>query len=641
MISFRSEDLLFEKGKTNDWLLSNRIGGYASSTIIGLNTRKYHGLLIGSDQNLTRTLYLSKIEDSAVIGEEEFPLSVNQYPEGVIHPDGHKRLRLFEFSDVAKFVYYVEGLEIQKTIMVVTGENTVVINYRLEGSRKPGSFLKLRPLINIRDVNSNTQREIDYSVKRIGNGFFVMRPKVLYVISDLASYKEEPLTYYNMVYERERERETGELDNHYSPGYFLCSCEKNEMNIIASTEEINFERIKKRLSQEAKRKIEMLERYYKETGFSKNVFATSLVLAADSFVIEREGKKAIIAGYHWFSEWSRDALLSLPGLLLSTYRYNEASEVLESIANRMKGGSIPNIFGSDAPNADSPLLFINAVYLYLKKTGDFGFVKDKMWKKMKEAITWYLTANEFCEVDKEDGLLKTKKPGLTWMDAKGQSGFFNPRVGKPVEINALWFNAAMIMSELAETFEPSVKEEFSALAEKIKKGFQKFWNPAKRALFDMIEPADAATRPNQIFAVSLPFSPLSHEQQRGVFAKVFRSLYTPLGLRSLSPSDPQYKEVYSGNQEERDAAYHNGTIWPYLLGAFFDAHRRVFKRVEAGAIELVEPFEDNLRKYGVGTVNEIFEAKTLRPDGCISQAWSVAEILRVYTTVKKDGIHWF
>ncbi len=640
MLSFGKEELSFEKGKTNDWVLANGIGGYASSTAIGLNTRKYHGLLIGSDENLNRTLYLSKLEETLLVGEEEFPLCVNQYKEGVVNPEGHKYIERFEFSDIVRYIYNAGGVRVDKTILVVHGENTVVVNYRIDTPAGLSVSLKLRPLVNIRDFHGNTHEMQDYAIRKIGNGFFVSRPKEFYMISDVAQYLEEPATYYDMFYEREKERGTGELDNHYSPGYFNLPEGKSEINIIASTHEINFERIKERLSAEAVRKSKMIGDYYKKTEIPKNNFATSLLLAADSFVVDCAGEKRIIAGYPWFSEWSRDSLVSLDGLLLSSCRNDDAREVLLGIARGMKNGAIENTAGSPELNADSPLLFINAAYHYVTKTQDTEFVKEKLWEKMKEALDAYISGNEYYEVGKEDLLVRTKKPGITWMDAKGSEGAFTPRMGKPVEINSLWFNAARIMAELSEVYEPGSKREYSALAEKIRGSFQKFYNPKKKALFDMIEPEDESTRPNQIFAVSLPFSPLSPEQQRSVFAKVFRRLYTPVGLRSLSPSSPEYREDYSGNLESRDAAYHNGTVWPYLLGAFFDGHSRVFRRIDASAIELIEPFEENLRKYGIGSVNEIFEAKTMRPDGCISQAWSVAEVLRIYTKVKTEGINW-
>ncbi|PIN83485.1 hypothetical protein COV61_02950, partial [Candidatus Micrarchaeota archaeon CG11_big_fil_rev_8_21_14_0_20_47_5] len=318
MISFGREELSLEKGKTNDWVLPNGIGGYASSTAIGMNTRKYHGLLIGADENLNRTLYLSKIEETLIIDGKEFPLSLNQYPDGVVHPEGHTYLERFDFSDIAKYVYNVNEVLVEKTILIVRGENTVVVNYKVLNAGGSEVKLLLRPLINIRDFHSNTKEEQEYAARKIGNGFFIGAPKPLFVISDICQYTEEPSTIYNMVYERELQRQTGELDNHFSPGYFIANPQKGEVNIIASTAEINFARVREKLAEEAQRKKRMIDNYYEKNSIPHDQFATALLLAADSFVIKKEGKSSILAGYHWFSEWTRDILISLPGIFLST-----------------------------------------------------------------------------------------------------------------------------------------------------------------------------------------------------------------------------------------------------------------------------------------------------------------------------------
>jgi predicted glycogen debranching enzyme len=627
MFSFSKNQLSPATALEREWIVANGLGGYASSSVIGMNTRKYHGLLVAAAGSpAERVLLLSKIEESVLVDGKEHFLSTNKYP-GVIHPEGYKHMTGFSFDTYPTFLFEVDGVKVEKKVRMARGRNATVISYRV--SSKKEAELRLRPLINGRDIHSNTTNPAcEFSSS--GSGFAVKKPYPFWVEIDRGAFVKNELAYNNMEYEWETRRMTGDRDDHFSPGYFSVETMNGEANLLASDEQLSVYKVLSEACEEEKRLKELIGQYYRTSRVEKSEFCDTLVISSDSFIVKRGDLYSVVAGYHWFGDWGRDALISLPGLALVTGRHKEAKDMLLLFAKTMKGGLIRNTFdrmpGNEYKGADPSLLFINDVFQFLKHTEDYIFVRRSFWLKMKGIIDSYRNGTEGVRMD-GDGLIVTLADGLTWMDTL-------PRKGKPVEINALWYNALCIMEALAKQFGDEDERGYGKMAEDVKKGFKRFWNEEEECLFDVIDPADASIRPNQIFAVSLPFSPLNEEQKRAVFERVKSDLYAPFGLLSLSKKNPMFKDEYKGGQPERDAAYHNGAIWPWLIGPFTDAHKHIYPKEFEERRKFIEPFISHL-PYGclggIGSIAEIFEPKTSMPRGCVSQAWSVAEILRAYS----------
>lgn len=633
MFSFSKDQLLPANALDREWIVTNGLGGYASSSVIGMNTRKYHGLLVAASGSPSeRVLLLSKIEESIIVDGKEYFLSTNKYP-GTIHPEGYKYMTGFSFETYPTFFFEVEGVKIEKIVRMARGRNATVVSYRISSGKEVE--LRLRPLVNGRDIHANTTNFVcEYSSSN--SGFLVKKPYPVYMEIDRGTFVKDEVTYRSMEYEWETRRGTGDKDDHFSPGYFSVVTMEGEANILASDDQVSVYKALSEAREEERRLKELVGQYYRTTRVEKNDFCDALVMSSDSFIVKRGDLYSVVAGYHWFGDWGRDALISLPGVALVTGRHKEAKDILMLFAKTMKGGLIRNTFdkmpGNEYRGADTSLLFINAVYQLLKYTEDYIYVRRSFWLKMKGIIDSYLNETEGIKVDK-DGLIVTLRDGLTWMDTI-------PRKGKPVEINALWYNALCIMEALSSQFGDEDEVGYRKMAAEVGKAFGKFWNEEEKCLFDVIEPNDASIRPNQIFAVSLPFSPLNEEQKRAVFERVEKDLYTPFGLLSLSKNNPNFKDEYIGGQAERDAAYHNGAIWPWLIGPFSDAHKSIYPREFEARRKFIEPFIAHLPFYcigSIGSIAEIFELKTSTPKGCVSQAWSVAEVLRAYSEIGAVG----
>ncbi|MEO6333973.1 MAG: amylo-alpha-1,6-glucosidase, partial [Pyrinomonadaceae bacterium] len=374
---------------------------------------------------------------------------------------------------------------------------------------------------------------------------------------------------------------------------------------------------------------------------AKSEFVEQLVLAADQFIVARGEGNTIIAGYPWFSDWGRDTMIALNGLTLATNRPEIARGILLEFSNHISQGMLPNRFpdaGSEAEynTVDATLWYFEAVRAYAAHTGDLDFIRDNLYLKLADIIAWHLRGTRYNIHVDTDGLLYAGEPGvqLTWMDAKIGNLVITPRTGKPVEIQALWFNALCIMAEFAESFgDDEDRSRYIAMAALAKISFNAlFWNGDEQCLLDVIENGnrDGAVRPNQIFAVSLPHSMIDSERAKLIVDKVEAELLTPLGLRSLARKDPQYVPVYIGSPFARDSAYHQGTVWAWLIGPFVDAYRRVYPESETRVEEMLSGFERHLNEAGIGQISEIFDADSPHaPRGCPAQAWSVAEVLRV------------
>jgi len=642
-LSFGKSELGAEIGPTREWLLTNGLGGFASSTVIGLNTRRYHGLLVAAlHPPVDRRLLVAKLDEDLFVEGVRHVLGTNQVHDGYYAQDGYRLLQRFERQPFPAYTYQIEDIFLFKKIFMIYAHNTTVIHYRIINESRRPVTLRIYPLVNCRDFHDAIfendwpfdQRVQDHQVEIEP---FSGAPHI-WLASDQGRYTGAPAWYRGMYYRVERERGLPSHEDHFLPGHFTVQCDTCEdFTIVVSAEPIlqtSYEEMEK---EAAERRSGLLA-----VAGCQDGFARQLVLAADDFLVWREstGKRTIIAGYPWFNDWGRDAMIALPGLTLCTGRHAEAREILATFAAYARDGLIPNMFqdagGEPFYNTvDAPLWFFYAVQKLLQYTSDYGFVKDRLYPTMKEIVEHYRRGTRFQIRMDGDGLVEAGGPGLqlTWMDAKVGDWVVTPRNGKPVEVNALWYNALMFMSDLSAAL--SEQDLYGRLAEQVQASFcAVFWNEAVQCLYDVVdgEHGDVRLRPNQILAVSLPYSPLPRARARAVVQKVWQDLYTAYGLRSLSPSDPEFKGRYLGNQLERDAAYHQGTVWSWLIGHFITAYRRVNERSPASletASRMLAPFRDHLRDHGVGSVSEIFDGdQPFTPRGCFAQAWGVAEVLR-------------
>ena len=693
------------KAAEKEWLETNGIGGYASSTIIGANTRRYHGLLMAATRPpIGRTLMLSKLEEFLCIDGKEYPLSTNIYPN-TIYPEGYKNLVQFSLNPFPTLEYSVNGINIKKIVFMVHGENTTVILYHIETARRLvcTEYLKVRVMVAFRDyhwlTHENHEFKADY--KNLTNGGVCLQPyeklPSMYLFHNAQTMDKASFWYKNMEYPKEIERGLEFHEDHFSP--FALHFDLNKgMNcyVVASTNEYGKLDVFELLNKESDRRkgIHSNDKLFgmvhphpnlppsrgkefsghmlvQACSLNQNVLVQStrsnqqkggrvleaggdkllqlcesLLSVSDSFIVKRENdKKSIIAGYHWFGEWGRDTMISLPGLTLVQGKFEDARDILLSYAQYVSNGMIPNRFPDygETPEyntVDASLWYIQAVYQYLRFAKDLKTIRKDLYGVLKEIIEYYQKGTRYNIHMDSDGLICAGVEGvqLTWMDAKVGDWVVTPRIGKAVEINALWYNALKIMSFLAREMDlNNESSDYAILAQKASKSFNEvFWFAEGQYLYDFIngETKNTAIRSNQVFAVSLPYSMLSKKRQRNVVEIVKEHLLTPYGLRSLSPKDKDYIGRYCGNVYERDRAYHQGTVWAWLTGPFISAYSKAYAG-NKDALKYIKglfvPFYDHLFDAGLGTVSEIFDGDPPHtPRGCISQAWSVAELLRAY-----------
>ncbi|MGZ4825082.1 MAG: amylo-alpha-1,6-glucosidase [Terriglobales bacterium] len=626
-----------------EWLETNGLGGFAGSSIVGLNTRRYHGLLVAATKPpVGRFVLLSKLEETLVLDGNRFELSVNQY-SGAVHPQGHQYLKEFRLDPFPVFTYEVEDCELVKSLFMVQGQNSTVVRYRVSappGSRHPVR-LEVRPLIAFRDYHSTTHENPALNPQvSVEPGCAMVRPYADLPRLWFAHNGEvHPGGYWYRSFEYECERARG-LDfseDLFNPMVITFDAGAGDSFVIASTERRNAAQAMEYEAQERRRRTQITQ------NTRPNGLERPLTAAADQFIVARGEQKTVIAGYHWFADWGRDTMISLPGLTLATGRPEVAWSILLEFAQHVNRGMLPNRFpdAGEEPEyntVDATLWFIEAIRKYLDYTGDFESVRAKLYPVLADIMQWHFRGTRHGIRMDSDGLLACGEPGvqLTWMDAKVGDWVVTPRHGKPVEIQALWHNALVFMRGLSSRFGyKSDAQRYAAAAKTARTSFaEKFWNPDRNCLFDVINGTerDASIRPNQIFAVSLPPRLLSAEKEQAVVKVVQRELLTPYGLRTLDRGDPQYRGSYGGDPWSRDAAYHQGTVWPWLLGPFVTAYLKVHKCSPA-ALEETESwlgaFEQHLGEEGLGQVSEVFSGDPPhQPGGCIAQAWSVAELLR-------------
>ena len=639
----------FDRSAELEWLETNGVGGWASATVVGAHTRRYHGLLVAATTPpVGRMVMVSKLEETVDSGGVRFDLSVNEFPgengESIKHPVGNQFLERFERGLFPTWEFSFGGFRIRKTVFAVYGENTTSVIYEVLKAPQE-AVLELRPFIAARDYHGLTNRN-DF-IRPTG----ILSREVLtyraysgvpdiYLSATDAVYHSKPDWYLSYFYREEAKRGLDAFEDLFTPGVFAVSIETgSKVGFVASTE--NAYRGLEAFSQlqsEKKRRAGILRK-----AGRLGTEQPALVLAADQFIVRRgENSRTIIAGYHWFTDWGRDTMIALPGLTLSTGRVKEAREILKEFLQSLSQGMLPNNFsdGGGEPGyntVDATLWLFVALYKYWKASGDLSFIKKEALSPLMDIVDWHQRGTRFgIRVDK-DGLLTAGEPGvqLTWMDAKVGDWVVTPRTGKPVEINALWYNALQILSELClEAGRKKEGAEYAKTARKVKKSFQdKYWNAETGALYDVLTDSvnDASIRPNQIFALSLPFPLLSKDRAKSVIKVVAERLLTPFGLRSLDSSHPDYRGSYEGDQLSRDGAYHQGTVWSWLLGPYITALVRYEgPKGKRQAREIISGLMPHLENAGLGTISEIFDGDPPHtPRGCISQAWSVAEVLRV------------
>ncbi len=654
-----------------EWVVANGLGGYASSSVLGINTRKYHGLLVASfNPPVDRRVVLSKLDEELLVDSEAFPLGANEFRHG-IHPQGYKYLKNFLLLLFPTFTYNMNKLKLRKTIFMPYQKNAIVVFYEVFSPLKEKVALQIFPFINSRHFHSVTDKNnLGWSFVQKPSAqktiLQIAKPQSTLVMStNLGQYISKGDKWVEDIFFRtDSSQGTSCFDDCYIPGRFeipVRSGEKTEFYIIAVASEDGedaenvhsslcrgLKSLNSSYQKEVDRSVSLLTRFYDQhPRATQQDWLKWLILAADSFIANRSSTKTktVIAGYHWFEDWGRDSLISLPGLTLVTGRFEDAREILLTFKHYCSNGVVPNRFPDKAGEkpvyntVDATLWYFNAVLQYLKYTGDITFVQQKLWTMLQSVISHHIqgTINDI-HLD-IDGLLM-HGPQLTWMDAMTNNNPVTPRDGKAVEIQALWYNALKVMELLASRFKHrDLVEKYRDIAERAEKSFnEKFWDAQKHCLFDVIndEFEDASLRPNQIFAVSLDFSMLDKTKQAAVVSTVHEKLWATYGLKTLSEDDPKYRGRYSGNWAERDYAYHNGTVWPWLIGPFVTAFMEV-KNFDAEwrnfAFEsFLQPFFKKQMLYaGLGTLSEIFDGEPPHyPRGCISQAWSVAEPLRAY-----------
>jgi predicted glycogen debranching enzyme len=670
-VKFSREKLSnFEDAIKKEWIITNGLGGYSSSTVLGINTRKYHGLLVAAFNPPTdRRVCLSKLDEEVSVGSDIYPLGANEFQNG-ISPKGYNYLKQFSLSPLPEYTYEVQDAEVRKTIFTPYGKNAVIIIYNVLNANDFDVKIRVFPLINSRHFHSTTDRRrlswdfIQEQANKKVDARFVPQSKLI-MTSTHGNYSSEGAKWIEKIYFREEDaRGESCLDDCYQPGYFemQLSANKNEkfaINVIAHESREDAEKVlgevpvtmydvEKMYKKEVERRRYLLAKFY---GIHDSVLVSDwlnrILLAADMFVVKGTNarQRSVIAGYHWFEEWGRDTFISLPGLTLVTGRFEDARQVFITFKNHCDKGLIPNIFTDGTEKkpvydaADATLWYINAVLQYLKYTNDFKFVQESLWGILKTIFENHVKGTAFGISVDSDGLL-SHGPRLTWMDTAIDDQPVTPRTGKAVEIQALWYNTAKIMELLAIKFgERDEAEKYAQTAEKARKSLiEKFWNPEKNCLFDVVSEhgEDASLRPNQIIAVALDFTALDYGKNEKIVDVVRRELLTPFGLRTLAKNDPKYIGSYTGDRRSRDAAYHNGTVWPWLLGPFTKAFLKTkgyaeYRREYALKSFLMPLFTEQTLKAGIGTLSEIFDGEPPhKPRGCIAQAWSVAEPLRAY-----------
>ncbi len=677
-MKFFKEDLNLEKGLQKEWIITNGIGGYASSTIIGANTRRYHGLLVAPmTPPAQRTLILSKLDESIEIDGQKYELYTNIGKQYV--SQGFKYMESFTKEILPIFKYQVEDVSISKNISMIYGKNTVQVFYKIRNGKKKAK-MTLAPVINFRDFHQMTteqgfslEQEVTNEKIKIVINNNVNTP--IYIRMTEGKYIEHHNDIFNnMFYIEEEKRGFYPEENHIVCGRFeveiepeeekeiafICSLEEN-IDEIEPKELINNEIVRQNEIYNNSLMIDNRNITKTKKELERDELKRTFLTAIDNFIVYRPifGMSTIIAGYPWFLDWARDGLIAFEGLLLKTRRYKEAKEVLLTATRDIKYGLVPNGYSEidNSPlynSVDSSLLLFEVVKKYLDYTEDYDFIKKEIYPKLKKIIDSYINGiniyNNNIYLDK-DGLIYSGNEDTqnTWMDAKYENVIATPRYGKVVEINSMWYNALMIMSNLTKKFTRIGKKiearKYEELAENCKEAFEvEFYNTKRKCLFDYI--GNSQIRPNQLFALSLSYPVIdpTSKMAENIISVVEKNLLNSYGLRTLAKSDRDYIETYEGDSFKRDMSYHQGPTWTWLLGLYYNAlcnmksaqtdknkKQELEEKINKFKERTEKTFKKDINERGcIGSISELYDSRTpFEPRGAIAQAWSVAEVFRI------------
>jgi len=625
-----------------EMIRSNRRGSYASSTIINCNTRKYHGMLVTPQPGIDHDehVLLSSLDETIIQQDAEFNLGIHKYQGGTYNPKGHKYVRDFSAMEVPRLLYRVGGVILSKEVIFTSREDRIIIRYTLLESNFP-TRIRLRPFLAFRNVHTLSKENIyaDKKYEKVDGG---IRMKLYHGYTDLYmqiskknEYTHAPDWYYNIEYQEEIDRGYEGLEDLLVPGFFEFDIKPDEsVCFSAGISAIAPASIKRLYISELKQRI------------PRDSFENCLINAAQQFIFKRGTKTNIIAGFPWVGILGRDTFISLPGLTLTTGEYKTCKAVIDTMVQDLNGPLFPNNGSADkleCHSVDTPLWFFWTLQQYVMKTGKFNDIWKEYGRRMKQILEGFRGGTAYNIHMQPNGLIYAGVPGmaLTWMDAVVYGKPVTPRGGLVVEVNALWYNAIMFSLELAEKAEDKkFISQWKEIADMIPQAFlNTFWNEGKGYLADYVDDEynDWSVRPNMVFATSLPYSPVSEEIRKKVLSKIKQELLTVRGIRTLTPVSAAYKGTCFGDQTERDLAYHQGTVWPWLFGHFAEGYLKIHGKSGLSFIKgYYEELSQTMTEHGVGTVSEIFDGDPPHtPRGATSQASSVAEILRVHQLIQE------
>jgi predicted glycogen debranching enzyme len=643
-----------EQGLRREWLVTNGLGGFGCGTLAGCQTRRYHGLLVAAEHPpVVRTMLLVDLDPVARVDGRVYELSCHEYEGGVIHPRGNFLIESFELDGtVPTWTYALGAARLTKCVFMASAANTTYVTFTLERALAPVA-LTIRPLCTGRDYHSHRRGAEGYQMTRVAGGCIVAAQGVaarLMITADSGEFVAAPYMQWNLRHRLEAARGLDSTEDLYSPGTFELTMSQGETVSFTATIEAQSRASGVVLADLRAREAQVLE------GMSAAApdWVRQLALGADQFIVARAGVtdgKSVIAGYPWFSDWGRDTMIALPGLMLSTGRFADAAAVLRTFARYVNDGLLPNQFPDSgvAPEyntVDATLWYFVAIYEYVQATDDITFAQE-IFPVLNDIIAWHRRGTRHrIAVDSGDGLLYAGEPGvqLTWMDAKVDQWVVTPRIGKPVEINALWCNALWIAAQIAiRVGDTTAAKQLSVASRTTADTFaSRFWFDDGQHLYDVIDSPtppnkDTSLRPNQLIALALPYQVIEESRARLALRACERDLLTPYGLRTLDPEDPHYVAHYGGDPRQRDGAYHQGTVWAWLLGSFARAHFTLYGDARQAASYLA-PLEQHLRDGCIGQISEIFDADPPHaPQGCFAQAWSVAEVLRAWLEIQRPA----
>lgn len=642
----KSELVNLQYSLHREMLSTNRAGSYMSSTIVCCNTRKYHGLLVCPIENLDDESYvlLSSLDETIIQHDQEFNLGIHKYPNGIYSPRGHKYIRDFRFEPIPTLIYRVGGVVLQKELIMMHNSDRILIRYTLLEAHSD-TMLRLRPFLAYRNRHQLSKANLFVNTihndiqNGIASNLYKGFPSLNMQLGKRNTFISEPDWYYNIEYTEEQKRGYDYTEDLFTPGYFEIPIKTGESVVFSASLKVENPEIFDRDVEE-----EILSRP------PKNNFVNCLKNSASQFIIQRNNDTEIIAGYPWFGRWGRDTFIALPGLTLADhYDPKSCKAVLDTMSREVNNGLFPNIGKHDNAaynSVDAPMWYFWAIQRYADTVADKKMIWESYGEKMKNVLRSFRNGiNEYILMT-DNGLIWASQPGkaLTWMDAVVEGVPVTPRGGYAVEINALWYNAVLFTLELAQlNGDEDFVKEWQDLPPQIKESFNAvFWNEEFRYLADYVDEngQNMDIRSNQVIATSLCHSPIDDEQKNSILRVIRKELLTPKGLRTLSPNHPDYKGIYDGDQNTRDRAYHQGTVWVWQLGHYVEANFKLLGSAFCDEAEnIARNFEEDMTDYGICSIAEVYDGNPPHhPGGSISQAWSVSEVLRIIQMKNKYNV---